>query len=128
MKAVSVLTTGWIAGKTWIPDGLITVGIRIDAETIHTVLPISDQTNLLSLQINGIVPLRSMKHRSFEFIEPSNIGPCPIVKVSRGLDEDVTRVLEGLTRDRIFDSNNPLALFFTPASLGDYVTRFDVFV
>lgn len=128
MKAMRVLTIGWIAGKTWIPDGLITVDIRIDAETIHPVLPVSYQTNLLSFQINSIVPLRSMKHRSFELIEPSNIGPCPIVKVSGGLDEDVTRVLEDLTRDQIFDGNIPLALFFTPASLGHLVTRFDVFV
>ena len=79
INAVSVLTIGWIAGKTWTPDGLINADIRIGAETIHTVLPVPYQTNMLSFQINGIVPLGCVEYRSLESIESLYIRPSPII-------------------------------------------------
>lgn len=88
--------------------------------------PRSYQDDVLALQVDGFIPVRAMYLGSLEGIESRGFGPCWLVEVPRGMNQDVTPVAQNGPRLQILGCNIPLSLVIVPRCLYHNVGKADV--
>lgn len=59
---------------------------------------------------------------SFEFFSPGNSGPCPLVEIAAGIDQDITPVKSDLPILKVCNLNGPLPCRLYPLGMLDLVT------
>lgn len=84
-------------------------------------LPIADETDMFSAQVNLLVPIGSVQKSSLELGEARNGGPRPVVEDARGIDQDVTMVLDSLVPFQVLDFNVVATLSLVPEGT-DYLS------
>jgi hypothetical protein len=91
-------------------------------------LPVANQPNVATSQINLIIPIRSMQKRALVLLNPLDRRPLPVVQDTRRIDENVAMIIHNLPALEVLDLHIVPALLLVPRRAIDLVPCLDVLV
>ena len=82
---------------------------------------------MLPYELDRSVPPCSVQQRSFEIMEPFDVGPLPGVRNTGGIDKNVAAVAFDRSIFEAVHLNIPLPSLAFPRSPNDLMPQFDIF-
>lgn len=81
---------------------------------------------MLALERDIGVPVGSMKKSTLVFLDAGNCGPLPVVENTAGIDKNIGKVADGVSRDIVANLEVVSVLLVVPESTNNLVLGLDV--
>ena len=102
--------------------------VRQNTVRVASVLPVTDQSNMTTREIDVIVPVRRMQQRTLVLLDALDRRPLPVVQDTTCVNKDVAMICDGRARCEVGDLHIVSALLLVPVGASDLVLRLDVLV
>ena len=89
-------------------------------------LPIANETDMLPLERNRVIPVCRMEQRPLIFIQTWDCRPPPIVQDATSVDEDIAVVADDIAASNILNFDVVATAVRVPVGANDLVLGLDI--
>jgi hypothetical protein len=102
------------------------LGVRVCLLERHPYSPISDQPDILSGEIYGVIPICGMKKSALINIKPWNFWPFPVIQKSCCVDENIAVLTELFALFKVPNFDIISCGIVVPVRTNNLVLSFDI--